>query len=655
MSRIKRDNPGTEVGLGLKERLFSSIKNLFFNILALSAGAGFVGLGLIYSPVSGTFSGIVPLAKKLAIYGLGISGTLISFVFIIILQRRNSESSLVKSLILRFTNWLKTRTKRNGDLIPVINKAEPLSSGLPSLNILPLPPAGEAAILEGRTGIGYARQINTAFRRVGLIQNEDTINVISTESGPVAARITIELPDGLRLTRLQNMTRDLSAAFGVSSLQVTTGRKAGTAALIIPHRTRLKVYLRPVLEKEEFQEFFQKAELPLVVGVDDVGSPVLTDLVKVRHLLVAGATGAGKSWFLNEVLVTLITSKSPDDLKFVLVDPKKVELRPYHGMPHTIKVATEVKDAVDALKMLVQEMDRRYKIFEEIGAKNIQQYRMKVSGKDSLMPYIVGVIDELADLMVQAKKEVEPLIQRLAQLARAAGIHLIVATQRPSVDVITGVIKANLPSRIAFRMVSEVDYRTALGFDPKTDLGGSGDGLALLEGSPGLQRFQSPGVGGNEQEGDEAIERLVNFWSAKKGYDQEVIPDTKIMFHKEEHSEIFNVTENSNPDLVELPSLFDITDQNEIKTNPGQIDDLYKIKKVLAESWVEQGGAEAQIKRAPSTRILRTVIGIKQNKLMDLVQQLVEEGWLEPPESQRMSYKIIATEEMVNAFWDEED
>ncbi len=658
-------------GNGITEQFINSAKNLFFNVVFLSAGAGFVGLGLLHSSLIDTFPGFRAMAYKTAIFGLGFSGTILFAMLAFMLRRlvkdrddrdnRAADNAAAagkrRFSIFRWIISIIGLAKNNLETVRQL-KGVPRDKKLPPLELLPLPPVGDAAVLEGRTGMGFARQVNAAFRRVGLLDAGERISVVGTEAGPVAARITIGLPDGLRLTRLQNLTKDLSAAFGVPSLQVMTGKKAGTAAFILPHKNRLKVYLRPILETEKLREYFYTAELPIVIGVDDVGSPVLTDLVTIRHLLVGGATGAGKSWFINEILVTLITSKTPDELKFVLIDPKKVELRPYHELPHTLKVATEVKDAVEALQFLVVEMDRRYREFEATKAKNIQQYRSKASGKDGLMPYIICVIDELADLMVQAKKDVEPLIQRLAQLARAAGIHLIVATQRPSVDVITGVIKANLPSRIAFRMVNEHDFRTVLGFDPKVELVGKGDGLALLEGANGLQRFQSPGVGGNDQEADEAIERLVEYWNGKyrgscsSGSGSEIFMAQSVS-EKSEGTITLMGSRNENEDLVELPALNILSAVGSHHNDENENHELYKLKSILAESWFDQ--EENEEKRAPSIRMLRTALGIKQNRLLDLMQQLVNEGWLEPSDVPRMPYRLVADEEMVMKLLPDED
>ncbi|MBE3588695.1 MAG: DNA translocase FtsK, partial [Thermoanaerobacteraceae bacterium] len=442
----------------------------------------------------------LPLAYKGMEFGLGIPAVCLGIYLL--------RQKPVLDKLGRFASWL--------DNIGADKQAEAKPAGKKVEDLLPDAPREAYE----RSGQGIARRVAPALEHIGLTQPGERVDVIDVSDGPAAARVIISLPPGLRLTRVQNSAKDLQAAIGAPSLQVVSGPRANTAALIVTHRRKQPVVLKQVVTSDEYQELLKKGGLPVPVGVNEVGEPVLTDLTRVAHLLVAGATGAGKSWWLNEVLVSWLMYLGPDRLRIALVDPKQVELSDYRDFPHVLKVATTPDDAVALLKTLCAEMDARYAMFRDAGVKNIAGYRRKT--KDN-MPYIACVIDELADLMIQAKDDVEENLQRLTQLARAAGIHLIVATQRPSVNVITGVIKANLPSRIVFRLVSQHDYMTVLDSDPGVTLTGKGDGLALLEGEFGLIRFQSPGVGVSDEQTEQVLARLKDYWR-RRGVEPAPVP-----------------------------------------------------------------------------------------------------------------------------------
>lgn len=416
------------------------------------------------------------------------------------------------ALFLFIASWLAAFRPEPGRAQP---EAPPQPED-PLLNILPDPPAAEYE----RTGQAYASRVPGALAHVGLVPVPDLVRVVEVSDGPSAARIVIALPPGLRLSRLEAAARDLQAAIGAPSLQIQAGPRANTAALIAAHVHRQPVVLKQIVSTQEYQAAREKGGLPVSVGTNEIGEPVITDLARIAHLLVAGSTGSGKSWWLNQLLVSWLLFLGPDRLRLVLVDPKQVELSDYRIFPHVLKIATNADDAVRLLHALVREMEERYRLFQEAGVKNIAGYRQKTKKN---IPYIGCIVDELADLVVQAKEEIEPRLQRLAQLARAAGIHLVVATQRPSVDVITGVIKANLPSRIVFRLISGHDYMTVLGFDPGVVLTGQGDGLAMIEGNFGLVRFQSPGIGTNDAQAEETLEKLAKYWH-KRGVDPAPCP-----------------------------------------------------------------------------------------------------------------------------------
>jgi len=315
-----------------------------------------------------------------------------------------------------------------------------------------------------------------------------------------------------RIVALQN---DLALALAASPIRVLApvpGRPY--VGVEIPNAAKALVSLRGVMESEGFRGLMASGGLPLGLGRDTSGQPVAADLTRMPHLLVAGATGAGKSVCINALIVSLLLTHTPDRLKLVLVDPKRVEMTQYRGLPHlATPVVVEVERVVGVLQWAVREMDRRYRTFAEAGARNIDIYnRLQAERRQPELPYLVIIIDELADLMMLAPDDTERLITRLAQLARATGIHLILATQRPSVDVVTGLIKANFPSRIAFAVSSSIDSRVILDAVGADKLLGRGDMLYMASDDSKLRRLQGCFVS------DAEIERLVHYWKyAAKG------------------------------------------------------------------------------------------------------------------------------------------
>ncbi|MFZ5642532.1 MAG: FtsK/SpoIIIE domain-containing protein [Bacillota bacterium] len=486
------------------------------------------------------------------------------------------------------------------------------------LRLLPAPPKTEC----DRSGQGYGRQIPAALEHVGLTHPGQRVVVKEVVDGPAAARIVISLPSGLRLSRIENATRDIQAAIGAPSLQIQAGPSANTAAIIVTHRKKNPVVLIQVLVTEQFKRLLRSGGLPVPVGVNEVGEPVLTDLTRIAHLLVAGATGAGKSWWINAVLITWIMFLGPDRLRLLLIDPKRVELSQYSDFPHVVKVVQEPKEAVFYLKKLVSEMDYRYTLFTAAGVRNISGYRKK-TGKN--LPYIACVIDELADLMIVAgKQNVEPLIQRLAQLARACGIHMIVATQRPSVDVITGVVKANLPSRICFRLAKSHDYMTILDDDPRVTLTGKGDGLAAIEGEFGLIRFQSPGVGVSDEQFDTTIEKLKKYWKDQKVQPAELpgfMGTTTTSQDTEDYIDD-DMDINLDPDIAIEPT--------EEAPNGNNLEERLKryIQQLVVDVMEEEDG---DVFLPPIATIARE-LGVRRSKLDVLLPSLEADGWISPVE-----------------------
>lgn len=313
--------------------------------------------------------------------------------------------------------------------------------------------------------------------RQKLSQFDIEVTMKDVNIGPTVLQYTLQPEEGVKLNKITGLKNDLALALAAKALRIEAPIPGKSLVGIeVPNEKRMVVHLREMIESEEFSSF--KSKLRLVIGRDVAGTPVIDDLSGMPHLLIAGATGSGKSVGMNTFLLSLLYQNSPQDLKFIMVDPKRVELTPYNGIPHLLTpVITDPDKAHSALKWAVAEMNRRYQDFAEKGYKNIAEYN-ETEGKP--LHKIVIVIDELADLMMQAnKKETEALICRIAQMARAVGMHLILATQRPSVNVITGVIKANIPTRIAFTVTSGVDSRTIIDSVGAEDLLGMGDMLYL--------------------------------------------------------------------------------------------------------------------------------------------------------------------------------
>ncbi|MDH5202799.1 MAG: DNA translocase FtsK 4TM domain-containing protein [Nitrospirota bacterium] len=299
--------------------------------------------------------------------------------------------------------------------------------------------------------------------------------------GPVVTMYEFEPAPGVKINRVVSLADDLALALKAQSVRISPIPGKATIGIEVPNRQRETVSLREILSSDSFKKSTSK--LTLGLGKDISGSPVVADLAKMPHLLVAGATGSGKSVSINTMVMSILYKATPTEVKMLMIDPKLLELSAYEEIPHLVSpVITNPKEAAEALKKMVIEMERRYRVLAEKAARNIESYNNQV-GEEEQLPYIVIVIDELADLMFTAAADVEDSIARLAQMGRAAGIHLILATQRPSVDVITGIIKANFPARISFQVSSKVDSRTILDSHGAEQLLGKGDMLLMYPGA----------------------------------------------------------------------------------------------------------------------------------------------------------------------------
>lgn len=334
--------------------------------------------------------------------------------------------------------------------------------------------------------------------------------VVEVRPGPVVTVYEFEPAPGVKISRIVNLEDDLALALSAYSVRIEAPIPGKSVVGIeVSNPVRETVYLKDIIASEAFSS--SPSKLTLALGKDIEGRPFVVDLARMPHLLVAGSTGSGKSVSMNCMIMSLLFQATPDEVRLLLVDPKMLELSAYEDIPHLLlPVVTDPKEAASALRWVVREMEERYSIMASKGTKHIERYNQRAREEgEPLLPYIVVMIDELADLMITSRREVEESITRLAQMARAAGIHLVLATQRPSVDVITGIIKANFPARISFQVSSKVDSRTILDTTGAEHLLGQGDMLFLPPGSSRLKRVHGAYVS------EEEIRRVVDFWKAQ--------------------------------------------------------------------------------------------------------------------------------------------
>lgn len=326
-------------------------------------------------------------------------------------------------------------------------------------------------------------------------------SVVNRTQGPAVTRFEVQPEKGVKVSKITNLTDDIKLNLAAKDIRIEAPIPGkSTVGIEIPNQTSRPVMLSELMNTEAFQS--STSPLTAALGLDISGTPIITDLQKMPHGLIAGATGSGKSVCINSLLVSLLYKATPDQLKLLLIDPKMVELAPYNRIPHLVSpVITDAKAATVALKWAVEEMERRYQLFSHTGVRNMEKYNEYASHPDHTgekLPYILIVIDELADLMMVAPNDVEESISRIAQKARACGIHMIVATQRPSVDVITGLIKANIPTRVSFSVSSQIDSRTILDASGAEKLLGKGDMLFLPSGASKPVRLQGTFVSDEE-------------------------------------------------------------------------------------------------------------------------------------------------------------
>ncbi len=390
----------------------------------------------------------------------------------------------IKNLIQEDLPFIKAENKIN----------EKIKFKLPSFDLLKVPTKKE------RENSNQNETHNSEFLEKILLDFGVNGNIKKVSHGPVVTLNEFEPAAGVKVSKIINLSDDIARNTSSESARIATIPGSNTVGIELPNNARENVYLSEILNTTDFKK--REIKLPIALGKSISGKPIVGDLFSMPHLLIAGTTGSGKSVCINTIILSLLYRHTPDKCKFILIDPKMLELSTYEGIPHLLcPVITEAKKAASVLGWVVKEMESRYRLMTKEGVRNIDGYNAK---HKLPMPYIVVVVDEMSDLMLVAGKEIENYIQKLSQMARAAGIHIIMATQRPSVDVITGTIKANFPTRISFQVTSKIDSRTILGEQGAEQLLGKGD-MLYMSSANRVVRIHAPFVSDNE------IEKINNF------------------------------------------------------------------------------------------------------------------------------------------------
>ncbi len=523
------------LGLILFLTSFSGIFHLFipqneaWEIAKAGSGGGYLGfwVALVLKPVLNVGASLVVLIILLLISILVIFNTSFSSLKRKVKPRAEKAARLIKKPI-HINQPKASQAKTQTPLIGELQKIKEFDlKNLPSLELLD----DTISVADSGDIRRNADIIKKTLSHFGIEVEMTDVNV-----GPTVTQYTLKPNEGVKLNKITALNNDLALALAAHPIRIEAPIPGKSLVGIeVPNKVKAIVRLREVLESSLF--FDSKSPLIFALGKDVAGIPLTADLDKMPHLLIAGATGSGKSICINSIILSLLYKNNPSNLRVILIDPKRVELTNYNGIPHLLTpVVTEPEKTISALKWVVLEMERRYKLFEANLKRDIISYN-KTPGFEKL-PYLVTIIDELADLMALAPQEVEHAIVRLSQMARATGIHLVIATQRPSVDVITGLIKANITNRIAFATASQVDSRTILDMAGAEKLLGLGDMLYLAGDISKPKRIQGSFVSEKE------IKNVVGFWKeqGEPQYDEKVltIPTKSTVFGEIPDDELFS-------------------------------------------------------------------------------------------------------------------
>ena len=441
---------------------------------------------------------------------------------------------------------------------------------LPGLDLLKIPTKKE------RENSSNEESNDPTFLEKILLDFGVSGNIKKISHGPVVTLNEFEPAAGVKVSKIINLSDDIARNTSSESARIATIPGSNTVGIELPNSSRENVYLSEILDKADFKK--REIKLPIALGKNISGIPFVGDLASMPHLLIAGTTGSGKSVCINTIILSLLYRHTPEKCKFILIDPKMLELSTYEGIPHLLcPVITEAKKAASVLGWVVKEMENRYRLMTKEGVRNIDGYNSK---HKLPMPYIVVVVDEMSDLMLVAGKEIENYIQKLSQMARAAGIHIIMATQRPSVDVITGTIKANFPTRISFQVTSKIDSRTILGEQGAEQLLGKGD-MLYMSSANRIIRIHAPFVSDNE------IEKINNFLRSQ-----------------------------AEPDYVdEILNFADEKEIGDLSKNSNDKDELYQTAREIIKS---EGKA--------STSLLQRKLQIGYNRAARIIDMMEDEG-----------------------------
>ena len=491
--------------------LYSLLGALFFTTyysnsfwLSINGNGGFIGKYL----ESNFFGSLININLKISYYILII---IILLLFLISINfKLNSFLNFIKTLF-KFLYRKKEKSSINNEIIvnqniepkninpiqedlPFVkssteNKISKKKFILPSIDLLKSPSKKEREISSNNN------EVNTDFLEKILLDFGVEGKIKKVSRGPVVTLNEFEPAAGIKVSKIINLSEDIARNTSSESARISTIPGRNTIGIELPNSSRENVYLSEILSHSDFSK--KNIKLPIALGKNISGIPIIGDLDSMTHLLIAGTTGSGKSVCINTIILSLLYRHPPDKCKFILIDPKMLELSTYEGIPHLLcPVITQPKKAASVLGWVVKEMESRYRLMTKEGVKNIDGYNAK---HKLAMPYIIVIVDEMSDLMLVAGKEIENYIQKLSQMARAAGVHIIMATQRPSVDVITGTIKANFPTRISFQVISKIDSRTILGEQGAEQLLGKGD-MLYMSSANRMIRIHAPFVSENEIE-----------------------------------------------------------------------------------------------------------------------------------------------------------
>ena len=573
--------------------LYSILGSLFLNFfyedafsLYINGNGGFVG-----NYLSKTFlEDLILLNKEISFYFL---------IFLIICLFFISINFSIKkfySFLIKIINFIKKKNNKNyTDKTEIINEYIPqdeiknliqedlpfIKAGsikdldktkfkLPTIDLLKIPSKNEKVVPEKN------EQQDPKFLEKILLDFGVNGDIKKVSHGTVVTLNEFEPAAGVKVSKIINLSDDIARNTSSESARIATIPGSNTVGIELPNSSRENVYLSEIINSSDFKR--KENKLPIALGKNISGIPIIGDLTSMPHLLIAGTTGSGKSVCINTIILSLLYRHTPEKCKFILIDPKMLELSTYEGIPHLLcPVITEAKKAASVLGWVVKEMESRYRLMTKEGVRNIDGYNSK---HKLPMPYIVVVVDEMSDLMLVAGKEIENYIQKLSQMARAAGIHIIMATQRPSVDVITGTIKANFPTRISFQVTSKIDSRTILGEQGAEQLLGKGD-MLFMSSANKMIRIHAPFVSDNE------IEKINNYLRSQ-----------------------------AEPDYVdEILNFADDKEINENSKNQGDKDELYQTALEIIKS---EGKA--------STSFLQRKLQIGYNRAARIIDMMEEEG-----------------------------